>query len=469
MGGFNYPLPTRSTLARGGDPSNGGHYENGYPIDDYMTEQQLGNPLQFAGKKGGITPEWGNGQLLGIPTAPSDPPTPADYVDDDYLAGSETKDKRDYTKPPVILNPLPASQPKPSIDSLSYKSCEEITVANNKTDEEATGEIDGEASFLDAGSQAGTTATIFLAVQAQRHLRSNKLMSQQTLNKALPAEIADRRTSAAMSKDMVMDDVEAQIKKDLAKLSLPKLSKQKPMWLTIKGGNLGKKDISDVAGVDIKLVDRHGNPTVTLPCTQVKTGPPATMPEEEEEEDAGLSGPAGSGSGPSEEDTASGASGASSGASGPEATSFGGNGGLADRLNNYIGLKMGSSSFLQVNGLEPEGGEEGGDESTVVNGIDTKSSNIVELSCVVGPYNGEAMFGYVIVNTISMGPSEAPPLNSIIAGKRAGLDEKDQAKESPVNFCCPKCPVSDLDLAATVDAAVAGKDRIETWHLHAWR
>ena len=105
--GFNYPLPSRSMLTRDGGTTQG-HYENGYPVEGtWQQEEGLGNPLRWQGKQ--ITPDWGNGQLLGVPKAPTDPPLPPKFDANDYSAGSETMSTRDYSKQPVMRDPIPAT------------------------------------------------------------------------------------------------------------------------------------------------------------------------------------------------------------------------------------------------------------------------------------------------------------------------------------------------------------------------
>jgi len=109
--------------------------------------------------------------------------------------------------------------------------------------------------------------------------------------------------------------------------------------------------------------------------------------------------------------------------------------------------------------LDMAGSEASNEEAdNIVNGIDIKSSYVVELSCILPDYDGDDMFGYIVVHTISMGDSPTPPITNVIAATRAGLESEKPPPESPVNLCCPKCPASDLDLAAEVDAAVKMED-----------
>ena len=387
---FNYPLPTRPMTARGSDSANPGHYENGYPIEDSATEEGMGNPLRYQGKQ--ITSEWGNGQLLNVPTPPREPRAPPKYDPNDYFAGSETKATRDYSKPPVMRDPLPASQPKPSISSLSAKTCFELD----------SGSIGGNA--VEEHAEQGTEASFLIDMQEHRHFL--------------------RRSQ----------------KKERIKKPSPK------RWLTLKGDNLGKKDVSDVLGVDVVLVDRKGVQIFVLPCVSVKTGPPGVT-EELEETSESASGPTNedasgpnedaSGSGPDAVDDASGTEAGGSEAAAPPETAFGGEGSVLDRLGAHVGLNLLETSE------EEEPGEDGS-ESEVVNGIDIKSGNIKQLSCVVPPFLGPDSFGYVVVHTSSMGTSQPPPMKTVIGG-----DAPDAT-----NFCCPKCPPSAIELAAAVDAAV---------------
>ena len=443
--GWNYPLPTRPLTARNSDKTTPGHYENGYPIEDASVEQIMGNPLQYQGKQ--TTPEWGNGQLVNAPTAPLDPPSPPKYDPNDYYdSESETKNTRDYSKPPVMRDPLPASLPRPSISSISVKSCMELGGSK-----EGAGKEGAPGAETASGAETATDATSpAIFIETKHFLRSNQLLvrSRSTRSKTKTAAIEDKR------------------------------------WLTLKGDNLGKSDIGDVLGIDIILVDRKGTTINVLPCISAKTGSPtdedeynpilatesgssgsdSDSPGSDASDSSGSSDGDNSESGP-ESESESNASGPAEDGSGPDAaeskgSAFGGKGSILDRLSSHVGLE---SSFVQI--LEEPAADGDGE---IVNGVDLKSGNIRELSCIVAEYSGDDAFGYVVIHTLSMGSSTVPPIESVIAGASSGSESgaesnaaaggetsKDGNQPDNVNFCCNKCPPSDIELGAAADAAIA--------------
>ena len=121
-------------------------------------------------------------------------------------------------------------------------------------------------------------------------------------------------------------------------------------------------------------------------------------------------------------------------------TAFGGEGSLGERLFAHAGLvqrmllietshrqlrlrhnmrhRRNSARRLRDN---PEAAE----PSKIVNGVEVNTGSIRELSCYLAPrrisdlQTGDS-FGYVQINTISMGSSTPPPMNVVVAGASGG-------------------------------------------------
>ncbi len=421
--GFNYPTndrppPSTITAAAASTSDDSGPLQNGYPMGDAAAEAPIGSGSPF--KDGlpnarlDLEPRFGNGQVQGSPTPPDEPPAAAPYVPEDYHANEDT---RDYAKPPGIKNPMPATLPKPHITSI----------------------------------EGGKTC----------------------------AEVAEQNGG----------------------------------WLTIKGDNLGKADASDISSVQIVLVDRKGSSEVGMvQCAKVKTGGKGDDVEEEEDKGVGLQSPAPSAaSGPDSDESeaavpaASGSEssvGAEAGADSPSPlpdTAFGGEGSVSERLSVHAGLgrrllsketasrsnKQRQRSKIkmrqqQQRRQQQRGDPEAADPNKVVNGVELGTGRILELSCYLSPERISDVqtdsFGYVQINTISMGSSEPPPMNVVVAGAssegEAGVPAAASGSEgaagggdlgAAAKFCCPKCPPSDKEIAIEFDAAQekAKKDREE--------
>ena len=462
-GGFNYPLPPRSTLNMGGKSVHPAPYENGYPIEGWQTEEMLGNPNRYSQRRyDDMQPQYGDGQVAAAPPiAPPEPPRATPYNPNDYGApGSETVDTRDYAKPPVVKNPLPVSPPKPYIEKIVAGEGAEL--------------VNSCAAAIEKNQAGGSGSRrrLLLVDLMERVLlrshttgRSGGIAISATRKRGLGRRLARGPRGGPDGEFLELSASEAGEGGGEGGGVTPA-----PAWITIEGENLGQNEVSDVQGVHLVLVTRDGEPLATVPCLNVKTGLPPGKEEEQAEAESGEEAAGEEGDGEeSGEEAGSTESGEEAGdesgeeASGGEVTltAFGGDGTLSERILKNSGLGAGRRRRLL--GDDGGGGEAGGEVGEqIVNGVNTVTGRIQQLSCMLPPYPGPDAFGYIQVHTTSMGNSDSPSMDQVTAGTggeaAAGSETKACTDEGPRECWTDKINT----LTATLEARKADGLEVDT-------